>query len=146
MFLFFFFFNICYLNLSLFIALVVELSKHESSKIAEEATSANNNTTKDDVARLIHLFKEPAAKIHWSNHYGTLNRAQLDARRSSGPLSDAANPLSCLASIFNDYKIFTPQNLMVSYVFDRASGLPKKKVPYAPSHDDWAELSAHTCY
>ena len=77
---FFFFFNICYLNLFLFIALVVELSKHESSKIAEEATSANNNTTKDDVARLIHLFKEPAAKIHWSNHYGTLNRAQLDAR------------------------------------------------------------------
>jgi len=33
---------------------------------------------------------------------------------------------------------------MVSYVFDRASGVPKKKVPYAPSHDDWAELSAHT--
>ncbi len=80
-FLFFFSFsNICYLNCFLFIALVVELSKHESSKIAVEATSANNNTTNDDVAWLIHLFKEPAAKIHWSNHYGTLNRAQLDAR------------------------------------------------------------------
>jgi hypothetical protein len=48
MFLFLFFFNICYLNFFLFIALVIELSKHESSKIAEEATSANNNTTKDE--------------------------------------------------------------------------------------------------
>ena len=122
----------------------MQLAKQESSKVAEEATSANNQTSKDDVARLLHLFKDPAAQIHWSNHYGVLNRAQLDARRSSGPESDAANSLSCLASIFNDYKNFKPQNQMVAYVYDRATGGPMKKVPYEPCHDDWAELANHT--
>ena len=123
---------------------MVQLAKQESSKVANEATSANNQMSKDDVARLLHLFKDPAAQIHWFNHYGVLNRAQLDARRSSGPESDAANSLSCLASIFNDYKNFKPQNQMVAYVYDRATGGPKKKVPYEPCHDDWAELANHT--
>ena len=124
--------------------MVMQLATQESSMVAEEATAANNQTSKDDVARLLHLFKDPAAQIHWSNHYGVLNRAELDARRSSGPQSDAANSLSCLASIFNDYKIFKPQNQMVAYVYDRATGGPKKKVPYEPSHDEWAELANHT--
>jgi hypothetical protein len=93
--------------------MVMQLATQESSMVAEEATAANNQTSKDDVARLLHLFKDPAAQIHWSNHYGVLNRAELDARRSSGPQSDAANSLSCLASIFNDYKIFKTQNQMV---------------------------------
>jgi hypothetical protein len=43
------------------------------------------------------FFKEPVAQVHWSNLYGVLNRAELDARRTDGPLSDAANALSCLA-------------------------------------------------
>jgi hypothetical protein len=32
--------------ISIFIALVVQLAKQDSSKVAEEATSANNQTTK----------------------------------------------------------------------------------------------------
>jgi hypothetical protein len=44
--------------------------------------------------------------MHWSNHFGVLNRAQLDARRTAGPLSDAANPVACLAEMFNDYSEF----------------------------------------
>jgi hypothetical protein len=41
--------------------------------------SSINQTTKDGIARLIHLFKFPGAQVHWSNHYGVLNCAQLDA-------------------------------------------------------------------
>jgi hypothetical protein len=52
--------------------------------------------------------------------------------------------LSYLASIFNDYKNFKPQNQMVAYVYDCATGGPKKKVPYEPSHSEWVELSNHT--
>jgi hypothetical protein len=79
-----------------------------------------------------------------SNLYGVLNRAQLDAHQRSRPLSGAANLLSCLVGIFNDYKIFKPNNLMAAHVYDHATGAPKQKVPYEPSHDDWAELSNHT--
>jgi hypothetical protein len=61
-----------------------------------------------------------------------------------GPLSDAANPLSCLAEMFSNYFEFQPQNLMIKYVNDPATGLPKKKNPWEPSHDDWAELSLQT--
>jgi hypothetical protein len=71
---------------------------------------------KDDIARLIHLFKHPGAQVHWSNHYGVLNRIKLDAWHSSGPASNAANPLSCLAELFNNYEEFQPQNLMVAYI------------------------------
>ncbi len=33
---------------------------------------------------------------------------------------------------------------MAAHVYDHATGAPKQKVPYEPSHDDWAELSNHT--
>jgi hypothetical protein len=68
--------------------------------------------------------------MYWSNHYGVLNRAHLDVCWTVGPLSDAANPLSCLAKMFNDYSEFQPQNLMIKYVNDFATELPKKKNPY----------------
>jgi hypothetical protein len=125
---------------------VVQLAKQESSKVANEATSANNQMSKDDVARLLHLFKDPAAQIHWFSHYGVLNRAQLDARQSSGPESDTANSVSCLASIFNDCKNsnlrikWLPMCMIVLLV------APRKKVPCEPSHDEWAELANHTHY
>jgi hypothetical protein len=79
-----------------------------------------------------------------SNHYGVLNRAQLDARCSSGPASDAANPLSCLAELFNNYEEFQPQNLMVAYVHDPGTGTPKQKSLWEPSSDDWVDLSTQT--
>ena len=56
-------------------------------------SSSNNQITKDDVAQLIHLFKVRGAQMHWSNHYGGLNRVQLDAHQTVGPLLDATNPL-----------------------------------------------------
>jgi hypothetical protein len=74
--------------------------------------------------------------VQWSNHYRVLNRAQLDARRTSGPASDAANPLSCLAELFNDYEHFQPQNLMVAYIHDPATGTSKKKSPWEANSND----------
>jgi hypothetical protein len=69
--------------------------------------------TKDDIAWLINLFKEPGAQMNWSYHFGVLNRAQLDARRTAGPLSDAANLFACLAKMFNNYSELQPRNLMI---------------------------------
>jgi hypothetical protein len=61
--------------------------------------------------------------MHWSNHYAVLNRAQLDAHQIAGPHSDSANPLSCLAKMFNDYEEFKLQNEMIKC----ATGAFKKK-------------------
>jgi hypothetical protein len=43
--------------------------------------------------------------------------------------------------MFNDFSEFQPLNSMIKCVTDPATGLPKKKNPCTPSHDDWAELS-----
>jgi hypothetical protein len=114
-------------------AIILQTARVEEEKAAEETASSNNQTTKDDIARLIHLFKDPGAQVHWSNHYGVLNRTQLDVRRTSGPASDAANPLSCLAELFNDYDQFQPQNQMVAYVYDPATRTSKKKARGKPA-------------
>jgi hypothetical protein len=124
--------------------LILETAKAEQEKVSEEAVSTAAVTTKDDIARLIHLFKFPGAQVHWTNHYGVLNRVQLDARRTAGAASDAANPLSCLAEIFNDYAQFTPQNEMVAYEADPVSGKPRKKTPWESNGEEWEELSVQT--
>jgi trimethylamine:corrinoid methyltransferase-like protein len=92
------------------------MAREDEANETEKEATVNTQNMKDDIARLLHLFKEPVAQVHWSNLYGVLNCAELDARRTDGPLSDAANALSCLVEIFNDYESFYPQNLMVEYV------------------------------
>ena len=94
--------------------------------------------------RLIHLFKEPSAQRHWTNLHGVLNRAQLDSRKSPAVFSEASNPLSCLAEMFNDYEEFRPQNLMVEYVSPGVNLPPIKKQPYQPSGTEWAYLANFT--
>jgi hypothetical protein len=70
-----------------------------------------------------------------------LSRAQLDACRIAGSLSDSANPLNCLAELFNNYSELQPQNEMVKYVNDAVTGIPRRISPWEPSSDEWAELS-----
>ncbi len=41
---------------------------------------------------LLHLYKHPMAQRHWSNLHGVLSRAELDAGKSAGVQSEAANP------------------------------------------------------
>ena len=72
---------------------VVMLAKSDSDAAQQKECQREKNTTKDDIARLLHLFKEPMAQRHWTNLHGVLTRNQLDALKSSGEQSEAANPL-----------------------------------------------------
>ncbi len=103
-----------------------------------------NHTTKDDIVRLLHLFKEPRAQRHWTNLHGVMNRAELDSRKAPAVYAEALNPLCHLAEIFNDYDGFRPQNLMVHYVSPGINLPPEKKQPYQPSSSEWAHLSNFT--
>jgi hypothetical protein len=123
---------------------ILQTARAEEEKANEDVGATAAVTTKDDIARLIHLFKYPGAQVHWSNLYGVLNRTQLDARRTTGPASDAANPLSCLAEIFNSYDEFKPQNEMIAYENDAVSGKPRMKSPWEPSSEEWEELAIQT--
>ncbi len=122
---------------------VVNLAKADSEQVQQKESQRDKNTSKDDIARLLHLFKEPVAQRHWTNLYGILSRNQLDARKSSGEQSEAARPLSFLAELFNDYRGFHPQNVMVQYVSTGPNGRPVKKQPFQPSSSDWATLANH---
>jgi len=92
----------------------------------------------------MHLFKEPAAQRHWTNVNGVLKRAKLDARKSNGELSEAANPFDCLAEIFNVYDNFRPQNAMVQYVSNGSQEMPVKNQPYQASSSEWCYLANYT--
>ncbi len=122
---------------------VVMLAKSDCDAAQQKESQREKNTTKDDIARLLHLFKEPMAQRHWTNLHGVLTGNQLDARKSSGEQSEAAKPLCYLAEIFNDYREFHPQNVLVQYVSAGANELPVKKQPYQASSYEWAALANH---
>ena len=122
---------------------VINLAKADAEQVQQKEAQREKHTTKDDIARLLHLFKEPMAQRHWTNLYGVLSRNQLDARKTSGEHSEAARPLSYLAEMFNDYQGFRPQNVMVTYVSAGPNQAPVKKQPYEPSNSDWATLANH---
>jgi len=86
----------------------------ENTKMASAA--ANSASDKDDIARLINMFKEPLAQRHWTDLYSVLTQSELDIRKSGGNYAVPANPLASLAEIFNDSDNFVPQNLMLRYV------------------------------
>ena len=72
----------------------------------------------------------------------------MDARKTTGKAGEAANAMSCLAEIFNDYVGFTPQNLMVAYhtIPDRNGNMVTvKKNPYKESSLEWINHVNH-CY
>jgi hypothetical protein len=51
----------------------------EDSAAAKEKDAASKmQNTKDDRARLLHLYKDPAAQVHWCNLYGILSQRDLD--------------------------------------------------------------------
>jgi hypothetical protein len=53
--------------------------------LAEQTnTTGNTQTTKDDIARLIHLYKEPSAQKHWCSLRRVMSRAELDSRKAAG--------------------------------------------------------------
>jgi hypothetical protein len=63
-------------------------------ELEQNATASAVQTNKDDIARLLHLYKEPIAQRHWTDLYSILSRPELDARKSGGEYGIAANPLA----------------------------------------------------
>jgi len=124
--------------------LIVDEAGSEAEQATQAANARNTQTTKDDIAHLIHLFKEPSAQKHWCNLRRVLTRAELDSRKAAAVYNEAANPLVYLAEIFNDYDGFTPQNVMVKYVPNGPNNVPVKKTPYQASETEWAFLANFT--
>lgn len=123
---------------------VVESAMAMSEELEQNATASAVQTNKDDIARLLHLYKEPIAQRHWTDLYSILSRPELDARKSGGEYGIAANPLASLAELFNDYDNFSPQNLMVRYATPAAGGRPSKVCPYQASASEWSYLATFT--
>jgi hypothetical protein len=46
---------------------ILQTARAEEEKANEDVGATAAVTTKDDIARLIHLFKFPGAQVHWSN-------------------------------------------------------------------------------
>jgi hypothetical protein len=92
-------------------------SKKNKKAMAASSDFSSSSVIQGHIACLIHLYKYPGAQMHWTNYYGVLSRAQLDARKSTGVQAEVANVLSCLAALYNDYEGFTPQNAMMAYVY-----------------------------
>ncbi len=127
-----------------FLGNIINRAREDSLESAQKEVSVSSQNTMDDITRLMHLFKESSAQIRWSNLYGILSREELDARKSTGAQSEAANALSCLAEIYKDYDSFHPQNLMVQYISPGVNHHPIKKTPFAPSAPECAELANET--
>jgi hypothetical protein len=146
-----FFFHFYFIRLSILLTCsnllsdqLVEEAMLDSEQAAQANVVQNAQMTKDDIVRLIHLYKEPQAQKHWSNLRRVMTRAELDSRKASAVYNEVASPLTYLAEIFNDYESFRPQNLMVKYVSRGPNEHPVKKMPYQASETEWAYLSNFT--
>jgi hypothetical protein len=73
-----------------------------------------------------------------------MKRAELDACKAPPAYSEGANPLSCLAEVFNNYEGFTPQNLMIEYFSPGINLPPVKKNLYQSSAPKWSYLVTFT--
>jgi len=122
---------------------VVNLARGDADQ--QQQNQRDSNTTKDDTAWLLHLYKDLMAQRHWSTLYGILSRAELDGRKSTGVQSKATNPLCYLAEQFNDYESFQAQNLMAQYVCPGPNMVPVKRQPYQASAPEWSTL-ANNCH
>ena len=101
---------------SCLIGAVIHGARVDAAKSNADSAKAATGTFKNDLVRLMHLYKDPDMQIHWANYFGVLSRRELDARKSAkAKESSAANAANYLASRFNDYVNFAPQNLMVAY-------------------------------
>jgi hypothetical protein len=126
------------------LASIIDTARIANDEMLQNAATVSTQSTKDDIVRLIHLFKEPVAQRHWTDLYSVLSRPELDARKSGGEYAIAANPLAALAEIFNDYDRFQPQNLMLQYVTKEPGSRPVKKFPYEASGPEWSYLATYT--
>jgi hypothetical protein len=69
-------------------------------------------TTKDDLARLLHLRVDPGAAADWTSALREKTRAQLDVINSAEQAADA-DPYNRLAEKFNNYDTYNYQNACI---------------------------------
>lgn len=127
---------------------VLNQAKQATTEAAEAAKARKENTSKEDLVRLLHLRKEPCAQLAWSRTEEALARRALDARNSIdaptasgvGSLADEADPFGELASIFNNYDAFCPCNDFVAMV----PGTTTPCVPARPVDPDYTTIVANT--
>jgi hypothetical protein len=50
-----------------FLGAMLNRARPETASNLQKDAVVSNQTNKDDIARLIHLFKEPGAQVHWTN-------------------------------------------------------------------------------
>ena len=133
-----------FIFLSIVTERVVTKAINEAALAAQTQSLREAQTTKDDIVRLLHLFKEPSVQKHWTNLHGVMKRADLDARKSPAIYAAGSNPLNFLAEMYNDYDEFCPQNVMVQYSPMGPNLPPVKKQPYQPSGSEWSYLANFT--
>ncbi len=104
---------ISFLVLHFFSEMVIMEAQQETVTETQSSSARNTQMSKDDIVRLIHLFKEPSVLRHWMNLHGIIKRADLDARKAPPAYAKSANPLSYLVEMFINNEEFIPQNLMV---------------------------------
>lgn len=126
---------------------IVEAAKLETTAEAAEARDRSANVHKNDLIRIFHLRKDPTVAIAWSNSEKSLSRMELDGRNSSasdasgrGFISDAADPYSVLATRFNDYVGFSPQNAAIQYMFK--DGMSQPVNPFKAISPDLTAIAA----
>ena len=101
---------------------------------------------KNDLARLLHLRKCAEASITWGKIGSTLNRRQLDARKSDTPdvgggtMALAGDFYGTLSEIYNDYENFRPQNYLIGYKHDDKTNRPVPVVPWVSASPDTETL------
>ena len=101
---------------------------------------------KNDLARLLHLRKCAEASITWGKIGSTLNRRQLDARKSDTPdvgggtMASAGDYYGTLSEIYNDYENFRPQNYLIGYKHDDKTNRPAPVVPWVSASPDTETL------
>ncbi len=74
-------------------------TQQAAAEAAQHSVNQNTQTSKDDIVRLIHLFKEPSAQRHWTNLHGIMRRGELDNRKAPLAYAEASNPLCLLAEL-----------------------------------------------
>jgi hypothetical protein len=116
---------------------------------AQDANQANDaarkpNTTKNEVARLMHLVKDPRCAVHWGRIHNPMSRRDLDARKSTDApaaggmqsMADATNGWNGILEYFNDDDVRF-ENVTVQY---NPNGT--KKNPYRARSDAIQAIAA----
>ena len=124
-------------------------NSNPSSSSSAAGSDSAAPVSKDDLVRIVELFQWPEAQTHITNALGTMNRAELDSRKSTcapslsgeGSLADAGNAWRELAAIFMNYDDFCPQNRLILYENDD-NGQPVPFIPYRPADPDQSAVVA----